>query len=42
MTKTIMITGAGSGLGKGTAIGLAKEGHKVIAAVEKSPADYCS
>ncbi|WP_411842478.1 SDR family oxidoreductase [Salinicoccus sp. HZC-1] len=34
MGKTIMITGAGSGLGKGAAIGLAKEGHKVIAAVE--------
>lgn len=31
--KTIMITGAGSGLGKGTAIGLAQNGHKVIAAV---------
>ena len=29
--QTILITGAGSGLGKGTAIGLAKEGHKIIA-----------
>lgn len=37
MAKTIMITGAGSGLGKGTALGLAKEGHKVIAAVENHP-----
>ncbi|TVT27764.1 SDR family oxidoreductase [Salinicoccus cyprini] len=37
MSKTIMITGAGSGLGKGTAIGLAKEGHKVIASVENLP-----
>lgn len=34
MSKTVFITGAGSGLGKGTAIGLAKKGHKVIAAVE--------
>lgn len=31
--RTILITGAGSGLGKGSAIGLAKEGHKIIAAV---------
>lgn len=30
--KNILITGAGSGLAKGTAIGLAKLGHKVIAA----------
>lgn len=32
--KTILITGAGSGLGLGTAIGLAKKGHKVIAGVQ--------
>ena len=34
MAKSIFITGAGSGLGKGTAIGLAKAGHRVIASVE--------
>ena len=32
--KTIFITGAGSGPGKGAAIGLAKAGHAVVAAVE--------
>ncbi|MEO0476172.1 MAG: SDR family oxidoreductase, partial [Planctomycetota bacterium] len=37
MSKTIMITGAGSGFGQGTAIGLAKAGHKVIAGVEIWP-----
>lgn len=37
MSKTIMITGAGSGLGRGAAIGLAKAGHKVIAGVEVWP-----
>ncbi|PWJ44951.1 SDR family oxidoreductase [Sediminitomix flava] len=37
MSKTILITGAGSGLGKGTAIGLAQKGHKVIATVENWP-----
>lgn len=31
--KTIMITGAGSGLGKGMVLGLAKKGHNVIAGV---------
>ncbi len=31
--KTIMITGAGSGLGKGLAFGLAKKGHYVLAGV---------
>ncbi|MTD31083.1 SDR family oxidoreductase [Planomicrobium sp. YIM 101495] len=37
MSKTIFITGAGSGLGKGAAIGLAKKGHHVLAAVESAP-----
>ncbi|AYB34836.1 SDR family oxidoreductase [Chryseolinea soli] len=35
--KTILITGAGSGLGEGTAIGLAKAGYNVIAGVHISP-----
>lgn len=33
----ILITGAGSGLGEGTAIGLAQAGHKVIAGVQINP-----
>lgn len=37
MKKTILITGAGSGLGEGVAFGLAKEGHEVIATVENWP-----
>ncbi len=37
MAKTILITGAGSGLGHGTALGLAEKGHKVIATVENWP-----
>ncbi|MEH7442975.1 SDR family oxidoreductase [Bacillus sp. JJ1122] len=34
MSKTIFITGAGSGLGRGAALGLAKNGHRVIATTE--------
>lgn len=36
MAKTILITGAGSGFGEGTAIGLAKKGYSVIAGVQIS------
>lgn len=36
MTKTILITGAGSGFGKGSAFGIAKNGHDVIATVQVS------
>lgn len=37
MARTILITGAGSGLGEGAAIGLAQTGHKVIATAESWP-----
>jgi len=37
MSKKILITGAGSGFGEGTAIGLAKAGHQVIAGVNDWP-----
>jgi NADP-dependent 3-hydroxy acid dehydrogenase YdfG len=31
MPKTILVTGAGSGFGEGAAIGMARNGHNVIA-----------
>ena len=34
MSKTILITGAGSGFGRGAALALADKGHKVIAGVQ--------
>lgn len=37
MSKTILITGAGSGFGKGVALGLANKGHQIIATVENWP-----
>jgi NAD(P)-dependent dehydrogenase (short-subunit alcohol dehydrogenase family) len=36
MTKTILITGAGSGFGKSAAIGMAKNGHTIIATTQVS------
>jgi len=37
MTKTILITGAGSGFGEAAAIGMAKAGHNIIATAQISP-----
>ena len=37
MPKTILITGAGLGFGESAAIGMAKNGHTVIATVQVSP-----
>jgi ketosteroid isomerase-like protein len=33
MPRTILITGAGSGFGRGAAIGMARNGHRIIASV---------
>lgn len=37
MPKTILVTGAGSGFGREAAIGMARNGHNVIATVQVSP-----
>jgi NAD(P)-dependent dehydrogenase (short-subunit alcohol dehydrogenase family) len=37
LTKRILITGAGSGFGKAAALGMAKNGHDIIAAAQISP-----
>lgn len=37
MGKTILITGAGSGFGEGAAIGMARNGHHIIATAQISP-----
>ena len=37
MATTILVTGAGSGFGEGTALGLARQGYDVIAGVQISP-----
>nr|WP_281721918.1 SDR family oxidoreductase [Nitrosomonas nitrosa] len=36
MSKTILITGAGSGFGKAAAIGMSRNGHKIIATTQVS------
>ncbi len=37
MGKTVLVTGAASGFGRGVAVGLAKRGHQVIAGCQIWP-----
>ena len=37
MAKRILVTGAATGFGRGTALALAKRGHTVIAGVQIAP-----
>ncbi|MCH8920245.1 MAG: SDR family NAD(P)-dependent oxidoreductase, partial [Chloroflexi bacterium] len=37
MAKRILVTGAATGFGRGTALALAKRGHNVIAGVQIAP-----
>ena len=42
MPKTILITGAGSGFGKAAAIGMARNGHHIIATVQRRLAGHAA